>query len=583
MRRTIWKATPFLLIILFRFPHQPLLAQNESLDSLNKALYLTLDNRSHVRILNQISLELRQSDPGKSWEYMEEALALAIKLNHKAEIAATLSLKGSLLESRNNYSSALQSFIESLNLNSELGKTSEVAYLHFRVANLYKTLGNYEKALEHCYSGLRIYEKNDDTRGVANIYRVMGSIYKYKMEYDKSLYYYFNGLELNEKSGYLQGAANSYNNIGIVYLLNGDHDKALDFYKKSLGMNRALDNDSEIAINLGNIGTVYLEMNELDSAWLYFNKLYEAALALNNMRRIASSFQAFGDYYLKKKEYGMASDYYQKSYQLARELGILETSKNLLLSLSQLSEEVLDHIQALVYFKSYINLRDSLLNRETLQRLEHLEIEYAYEKERSEHLLQEEKDRLFMLLVFGVLFLSSLFLLLIFMSQRIKLKRKNLYQKKLEFEKQQLQYNVDLKDKEMFSKAISLAEKTEFLNDISRRLKKVATNPSDETRTIKRIIKDLEFNASTKIWDEFEYSFLNIHPGFFDSLESRYSNLTPNEKRLCAFLRLNLSTKDIANITRQSNHSLTVARTRLRKKLGLANTGESLSSFLTKF
>ncbi|MBE0666303.1 MAG: hypothetical protein IH593_01380 [Bacteroidales bacterium] len=51
---------------------------------------------------------------------------------------------------------------------------------------------------------------------------------------------------------------------------------------------------------------------------------------------------------------------------------------------------------------------------------------------------------------------------------------------------------------------------------------------------------------------------------------------------MCAFLRLNLSTMDISNITHQSLPTLTVARTRLRKKLGIANTGENLASFLSQ-
>jgi DNA-binding CsgD family transcriptional regulator len=61
-----------------------------------------------------------------------------------------------------------------------------------------------------------------------------------------------------------------------------------------------------------------------------------------------------------------------------------------------------------------------------------------------------------------------------------------------------------------------------------------------------------------------------------------YPDLTPNEKKICAFLRLNMSTKDIAAITHQSVHSLNVARTRLRKKLGIDGTDENLVNFLNR-
>jgi DNA-binding CsgD family transcriptional regulator len=110
----------------------------------------------------------------------------------------------------------------------------------------------------------------------------------------------------------------------------------------------------------------------------------------------------------------------------------------------------------------------------------------------------------------------------------------------------------------------------------------VLTNPGSGSGVIKEIIKDLKFHSNTQVWDEFESTFLKVHPEFFKSLAENFPSLTNNERKLCAFIRLNLSTKDISNITHQSLHTITVARTRLRKKLGLSNTGENLSGFLSK-
>jgi len=60
-----------------------------------------------------------------------------------------------------------------------------------------------------------------------------------------------------------------------------------------------------------------------------------------------------------------------------------------------------------------------------------------------------------------------------------------------------------------------------------------------------------------------------VHNKFYNTLNSKFPDLTPNELKLCAFLRLNMSTKEIAAITYQSYNSLSTARYRLRKKLGL--------------
>ena len=62
-----------------------------------------------------------------------------------------------------------------------------------------------------------------------------------------------------------------------------------------------------------------------------------------------------------------------------------------------------------------------------------------------------------------------------------------------------------------------------------------------------------------------------------------HPTLTPNERKLCAFLRLDMNTKDIAIITLRTSHSINVARTRLRKKMGIANTEININTYLTKF
>lgn len=70
---------------------------------------------------------------------------------------------------------------------------------------------------------------------------------------------------------------------------------------------------------------------------------------------------------------------------------------------------------------------------------------------------------------------------------------------------------------------------------------------------------------------------------FYKRLIQDFPNLTVNERRLCALLSINLSTKEISGITRQSSHSINVARSRLRNKLGLSDSSVSLQEFLSKY
>ncbi|PKP33056.1 MAG: hypothetical protein CVU00_11125 [Bacteroidetes bacterium HGW-Bacteroidetes-17] len=580
MRKCLMVLACFLIGLI---NESPLQAQTEAFDSLNRDLYQTMDVDQRIKIINQMAYELRLQDPQKSFELSDEALTLAREKNSKEDIAHALNTKGYFLYNNFEYTQALNCYLEAIKLYNELEKEEDIAMLHYRIGSIYKTIGNYEKATESCLAGLKAFEALDDKAGIALIYRVMGSIYKYKGEYEKSLFYYFNGLKINEELENTSSIAASYNNIGIVYARMKDNELALKHYQKSLAINLSLKLDSEVATNYGNIGKIYLDMNQLDSAFIYNEKRYETALLLNDKKGIAIAMQAYGDFYFKKRDYPLAIEYYEKALLLSKNIGILETVKNVLKSLSDLYEENFDYQKAISFHKSYDRIRDSILNNETLQRIEQMEMEYVFEKERNALLLLEQKRKLYRSVGFAILLFSILLLILIYKNQRIRLKRKDLEQKNLELDKKQLQSEVDFKNKELVSKAIHLAEKNELINDISNRLRKVIVDPTESAKELKETVKDLRFHSDTHLWEEFEFTFLQVHPDYFNSLGRQFPDLTSNEKRLSAFLRLNLSTKEISNITHQSLHSLTVARTRLRKKLGIANTSENLASFLNKF
>jgi tetratricopeptide (TPR) repeat protein len=582
----------FIIVIylLFGIPDKSdISAQTESIDSLDRVLHMTVESDKRLVLLNQMAYKLRNQNPQKSKDLLTEALSIARKSDNKEEIAYSLASMGYLLNGSDDYSLALNNYTEALNIYRELDEEDEtnfdtrIAYMHYQIGSLYKTLGNYEKGIENCLAGLKIYETLNDKPGIALIYRVMGSIYKYREDYEKTLFYYFSGLKINEEVGNNQGIANSYNNIGIVYLLMKDYKKALDYYKKSLQINLTANNESESAINFGNIGIVYLEINEADSAFYYFNRRYEIALRQNDKKGIALAMSSFGDFHFRKKDYEKAIDYYKKGLSLSRELGILETTKNILKKISDLNQEKNNFKEGFYYYRSYISLRDSLLNRETLHKIEQMQMEYSLEKERNNHQFAEQRTRLYVIAGFVTLLLSVLFLILVYLSLKLKLKRKNLEQKKNELDKIQLRNEINFRDKELVGKAINLAEKNELNNDIIRRLKSVINDPKVSGNEVKDIIKDLQFNSENHLWEEFEYTFLQVHPDYYSALAKHFPELTANERRLSAFLRLNLTTKEISNITHQSNHTLTVARTRLRKKLGIAHSGENLSSFLSKF
>ena len=91
---------------------------------------------------------------------------------------------------------------------------------------------------------------------------------------------------------------------------------------------------------------------------------------------------------------------------------------------------------------------------------------------------------------------------------------------------------------------------------------------------------EMRLKKDNDVWTEFETYFTKVHPDFYTKLSQQFPDLTPNEKKLCAFLKLNLSTKEISAITYQSVNSIMVSRTRLRKKLNIQGEETNLTNFL---
>jgi len=146
---------------------------------------------------------------------------------------------------------------------------------------------------------------------------------------------------------------------------------------------------------------------------------------------------------------------------------------------------------------------------------------------------------------------------------------------------------IEIKKKELISKSMILINFNNIIQNYLEKVKEVAKHKDHEKCVafdfLKKFASEIIDIDTENIWTEFEYHFEQIHHSFYENLVNQFPDLSQNELKLCAYIRLNLVTKDIASITRQSVRSIEVARTRLRDKLGLKGTSEDIFSFLMKF
>lgn len=151
----------------------------------------------------------------------------------------------------------------------------------------------------------------------------------------------------------------------------------------------------------------------------------------------------------------------------------------------------------------------------------------------------------------------------------------------MRLQNEKLENEIAFKTRELTSSAIHLVQKGEILRKIKSDLERLmpdtsAIGKNKIAKIIKAINDDIHLDQN---WEKFEYHFDAVHENFLKRLREQYPNLSPKDQRLCAYLRMNLSTKEIAPLMSISVRGVEISRYRLRKKLDL-ESGTNLVEFL---
>ncbi len=165
---------------------------------------------------------------------------------------------------------------------------------------------------------------------------------------------------------------------------------------------------------------------------------------------------------------------------------------------------------------------------------------------------------------------------LLYKAQReLELKELENKEQLMRYNNENLKQDIENKNRELGISTMSLIKKNEFLNSIKGEL----LNAQDP-KNVKRVIKIIDKNLNnTDDWHAFEEAFNNADKDFLKKIKSLHPALTSNDLKLCAYLRLNLTSKEIAPLLNISSRSVEVKRYRLRKKMDLPHES-SLTDYI---
>lgn len=391
-----------------------------------------------------------------------------------------------------------------------------------------------------------------------------------------------------------------FNNIAGVFIRQKAYDRAIEYYKTSLELlEREEDKNGFLKATLfNNLGICYMEKMEFEMAFHNMQNALEIRLKHDDKRGIAQCYNNIGKNYYFQKKYSESIRYLKLALDLGRIIGSPESERLSLQALSSAYDSIGDLANAYLSFREFKAISDSIFNAENVSRISQLEMQNEFEQmqrifdiEMKRKETEEQKRNLVYLIIGAVLFFSLITAVLLIILQRNKIKHSGLEKEHLELagkhlalEKEKLKEQLDFKNRELTTNVMYLLKKNELITNISEKLVKSKLDFKKENqRIIQEIINELSSNQDSDTWAEFEAHFTQVHTDFYTKLNEQYPRLSANEKKLCAFLRLNMSTKDIAAITYQSVNSITVARSRLRKKLNIEGEDVNLINFLAQF
>jgi tetratricopeptide (TPR) repeat protein/DNA-binding CsgD family transcriptional regulator len=564
-----------LWLVLFALQLSLAAQDTKVIDSLEVAL-TKAGSEEKVRIMIELSKELVYSDNAKAFRYGEEAYTIAVAGdNRDNELAAALTLSmlcyvNSDLDKAMEYAIKVKELAEDLKLEKYQARAMDA------IGSIYYDIGNQAKSSENFFGSLKIYEKLKDKDGIGGTFCRIGTLYLDQKDYDKAVEYYSKSISIAKEINRMDGIASNLNNLAKVYSEKKEYEKALQSYNEALQINIEMENSYLIASNYLNIADVYVALKQYPVAIQKLQQAQEIFDKLGNKIRLAKCRVMLSEIYLQMGEHANG----EEEALSALRIGESQKYNQIIVSaagvLNKLYLAKKDTAAAFRYFALEKQYQDSLFLTEKQKTLSKLELQYQFEKNEQQARSERQRRNVIIIIISGCLIFCLIIIFLI-------LKQLKLKAKKLELEKINHEQELDFKNKEMVLNVMSLMKKNEMLADLSEKLIHIEeeSTTAESKDTIKKVAHELQKSQEGEIWKEFSYRFKEVHGEFYDKILLKYPTLTPNELKLCAFLRLNMSSKDIAELTGQRVSTLETARYRLRQKMGIANTDVNLITFLS--
>ncbi|WP_339653864.1 hypothetical protein [uncultured Maribacter sp.] len=629
------KPTQFTILLLV-FSGIWLQAQDrqKELDSLIQHAASLPENTMKAKVLSRIHERMMFMDNEKAFIYAKQAQNLSRKIGYKKGVANGYLQFGNYYYNQSKNDSA--SFYHNLalkefrSLNSVKG---QIFALH-SLSTIEREKGEYDNAIRLTNSILDMYtdenRKNSDLRDFdlrGSEYEVLGGIYFEKGNYRISLENTLKALRFFEDIGDMVRKGDALKQLADIEYQLGNYKTSLDYalgakaiykenndkiyssyaanaaglaaeqmnnltlarnlLKESIQLAREMNIRSMISQNLNALARLDYNENNFKSAEIYLVESIQIAKTEDIKFDLTEALKEMANLNTAKNNFTVALKNINDVIQIARNIEAVPTLRDALMIRATIRNKLNYGDLAYQDLKEFQTLHDSLFNEKKTQQIEELKTIYEIEKKEAEITLQQEEiktlnekakvDKLTKwLYAGGMVSALTLFVLSVFgFRQRMK-KNRIAREKQEEIYKQKIEH----KQKELASQTLHLVQKNTFIQELMENLENIKNSPEKFKMEFRRIVMLLKKeNASDKDWEIFKTYFADVHNDFDQKLKTLYADISEKEIRLAAFLRMHLTTKEIAATLNVLPDSILKSKYRLKKKLGLDKETD-LTSFL---
>lgn len=485
----------------------------------------------------------------------EKGLKIFRELGDPYYISGMCLNMGISLELKGEYQKALTLYLEGLAL-TEKNNLAFQSNLYLCIISIYKRLKDIDEALKYGKKGLEYLEEKNNPPMKAHTLIAVGTLYSDRQLFDSAQYYFDESLKISTKQNDPLNQADAYQQIAHNLIEQGQFMDALHYI--DLGVT-VMENrhDPTVLLQLALWkARCKKELGDLKEALSIINQ------TLNKVEKYGNNIHKRNAYKIAQEVYSTIGNY-SKAYQYLNHYTAYQDSV--------LSDEKTLEI-ARTEYKFQLKTETERLNLEKQQQAE------LYEKE-----LEKKQLILQASIICGIMGLFTLFIL--YRSNQLKkLKNSVLTKKNIELsdknheinnlrktEKKMAEETIALKERELTTVTMLSHERNTLLTDLGKQINnlsdKVDKEVTSELLEIKRTIKSNINNE--KSWASFMYQFEKVHPDFFNQLKSKFPNITQNDLRLCAYIKIGMDNKEIASISNVAIPSVKKSINRLKKKMEL--------------